>query len=145
MKAFIDSSVLVAAFSTAHPFYEDSIKLLTTRKSQELYASTHSLAEVYASITRLPLTPRPLPEHAMRFIRSIAEKITWVTLTRAEYMEMLDICVARQLRGGKIYDALLLQAALKISVATLYTWNSRDFEPLAAGTDIIIRTPRKHK
>ena len=70
MKALLDSSVLVAAHLPAHPDHLASSAWLrqATVGAYELIVAAHSLAEVYAVLTRLPLRPPISPKAARQFL-----------------------------------------------------------------------------
>lgn len=57
MKVLFDTSVLVAALIVDHPKHSESLPWLLRIKAEEIqgFISTHSLAELYAVLTRLPL------------------------------------------------------------------------------------------
>ncbi|MEH2407726.1 type II toxin-antitoxin system VapC family toxin [Nostoc sp.] len=57
MKVLFDTSVLVAALTVNHPKHSVYFSRLKAAKSIEVqgFISTHSLAETYFVITRLPI------------------------------------------------------------------------------------------
>ena len=59
MKVLLDTSVLVAAMIEAHPAHERALSWLQRAKGKEITAAVacHTLAELYAVLTRLPLQP----------------------------------------------------------------------------------------
>ena len=59
MKAFLDTSVLVATFYGDHEHHELSIKLFLRYEKSAVCCGAHSLAEVYASLTGMPGKERP--------------------------------------------------------------------------------------
>lgn len=137
----IDSSVLVAAFHSEHTHFPQSFSLLQRMQGDVATATLHSLAETYSGITRLPIHPRPAPADAVRYIGSLYERIRWIALDDACYRMALDMVLARRMPGAKIYDALIVAAAKQTGAAQIYTWNIKDFLPLAEGTGIAVRTP----
>ncbi len=54
-----------------------------------------------------------------------------VELASDEYQSVLHKAAQRGWRGGAIYDALLLQCAVKTQPDRIYTFNVRDFKRLA--------------
>lgn len=56
MKVFCDTNVLVAAFLQGHPQHSAARPVLERVKGghDQGFVATHSLAEVYAVLTRLP-------------------------------------------------------------------------------------------
>jgi predicted nucleic acid-binding protein len=63
MKVLLDTSVLVAAMGEAHPAHEKSLPWLQRIKkgSDSGLVSAHSVAELYAILTTLPMKPRISP------------------------------------------------------------------------------------
>ena len=54
MKAFLDTSVLVAAFYGEHQHHESSLALLVRQKKPTACTAAHCLAEVYSVLTGMP-------------------------------------------------------------------------------------------
>ena len=99
------------------------------------------MAECYAVLTAYPLIPIIAPPAAERLIHeNIFSCFHLVPLTPADYRAAIQRVSTRSLRSGKIYDALIIQAALKEKVEALYTWNITDFQRLA-DPDLLIRQP----
>jgi predicted nucleic acid-binding protein len=59
MKALLDTSTLIAAMLPDHVHHAHALAWLSRAKSGafEFVGSAHSLAEIYAVLTRLPRTP----------------------------------------------------------------------------------------
>jgi len=141
LKVFFDTSVLVAAFWGDHPHHAPSLKALSLSKKTQATCSTHSLAEVYAVMTHLPVKPLIPAEQAMLFITDIRERLTIVPLTTADYETALRKASARGIVGGRIYDALLLHVAAKTKAAKIYTWNVDHFQHISPELSDRITTP----
>ena len=60
MRILLDTSVLVAAMVEAHPMHRMALPCLRRVKdgTDRGFVSAHSLAELYAILTRLPVRPR---------------------------------------------------------------------------------------
>lgn len=94
--------------------------------------SVHSIAEVYASLTRLPVQPRIHPLEAVRIvIDNILAHFEVVPIGKEDYMEALNTVGSGGWSGAKIYDALLLRCAARCTVERIYTFNLGDFKQLA--------------
>jgi predicted nucleic acid-binding protein len=70
VKVLFDTSVLVAAMVVNHPRHAVCLPWLEAVKAQHHAGAiaTHTLAEVYAVLTRLPLSPRISADLAQRLI-----------------------------------------------------------------------------
>lgn len=134
MQVFLDTSVLVAASVSAHPHHARALPVLR-RLVDGLDKGTicaHSIAETYATLTRLPLHPRIQPNEADRLLNdNILPHVRVVALTPAMYKTALASMTHGGHVGAKIYDALLLACAASTSVDRVYTFNLSDFSALA--------------
>ena len=141
MKEFFDTSVLIAAFWRAHIHHDASVQLFASANPAHSACSVHSLAEVYAVMTALPVKP-PIPaEQAFLFVQEVQSRLTLVSLEPAEYFETIQRAADLGLTSGRIYDALLLRSAAKCQARTIYTWNLKYFQTLAPEMSSVIRTP----
>jgi predicted nucleic acid-binding protein len=92
----------------------------------------HSIAELFAALTRLPVQPRIHPVEAARIVtENILPHFEFLSLGKEDYLEALDTMAAGGWIGAKIYDALLLRCAAKCAVERIYTFNLGDFRQLA--------------
>ena len=114
MRVLSDTSVLVAGLVESHPMHALAFPWLELAKAGEieLLISTHSLAELYAVLTRLPTRPRIPPGTAWRLIRENVETPAHVVVLHAsDYRIVLERLAAAGLTGGVVYDALIARAA----------------------------------
>jgi len=105
--------------------------------------SAHSIAEVYAALTRLPVQPRIHPVEAVRIITdNILRHFEAVAIRKKDYIEALRAVGNGGWRGAKIYDGLLMGCAARCSADRIYTFNLADFRLLApAGLQEKVCTP----
>jgi predicted nucleic acid-binding protein len=141
LKAFLDTSVLVAAFWGDHPDHDSSLALFTKMRPQTGACGIHSLAEVYAVMTALPVRPLLAAEQVYLFVEQIPERLTIIALQQTDYLKTIRELADRRLASGRIYDALLLACARKSRAETIYTWNLKHFRQLAPDLTDRIRTP----
>jgi predicted nucleic acid-binding protein len=141
MKEFFDTSVLVAAFWGGHRDHPASIRLLSAANRKKSACSLHTLAEVYAAMTALPVKPMLPPEQVMLFVQEVRDRLTLVSLDEGEYVETIQQTAAAGFTSGRVYDALLLRCAIKAKAQTIYTWNLRHFHAIAPQQAARIRTP----
>ena len=127
MKAFFDTSVLVAVFYGDHQHHDASIEALLKFDKSEARCAAHSLAEVYASLTRMPGQHRVTAAQAMLFLETLQSRMTMIALEPAEYFTGIRRLASAGLTGGSIYDGLLALCALKANADVIYTWNLRHF------------------
>ena len=141
MKAFLDTSVLVATFYADHEHHQPSIELFLRFGKSDACCAAHSLAEVYATLTAMPPPRRVSGDQALLFLGNIREQLALVALNEQEYVEVTEGAAASGLAGGAIYDAILGQCALKIDAEVIYTWNKHDFLRLPQSIAARVKTP----
>jgi predicted nucleic acid-binding protein len=141
VKWFFDSSVLVPVFVPTHPHHERSIAAFARADPRSACSAAHALAEVYATLTRLPANYGATPEQALLCLESIEERLSLVTLDVGEYRSAIRESAALGIVGGTIYDAVLGMCARKARVEVVYTWNTRHFQRLGPEIAAIARTP----
>ena len=132
MKAFLDTSVLIATFYAHHQFHQPSIDLILRFKKNDVCCGAHSLAEIYSSLTGRTGRERVSGDEAMLFIGDVRERLTIISLDDQEYFKTLEASSALGGAGGAIYDALLAHCALKAKAQAIYTWNTKDFTRLGS-------------
>jgi predicted nucleic acid-binding protein len=137
MKAFLDTSVLVAAFYDAHEHHKPSFELFVTLERKSACTAAHCLAEVYSTLTGMPGKDRASGDEALLFLGNVREHLGIVTLDAEEYFQTVEGAAAVGVIGGGIYDAILGQCALKAKAQRIYTWNVKHFKRL--GPDIASR------
>ena len=141
MKAFLDTSVLIATFYAHHQFHQPSIDLFLRYKKTESSCGAHSLAELYSSLTGRSGRERVSGEQAMLFLENVRERLTIVSLDHQEYFQAIEASSGIGVSGGAIYDSLLAHCALKAKAQAIYTWNTRDFIRLGKAVAERVRTP----
>jgi len=138
MKAFLDTSVLVATFYGDHENHVVSKNLFLSFTKKEISCAAHSLAELYAVLTGMPGKNRVSGDEALLFLGDVQERLSIINLTDKEYLKAIELAAATGLSGGSIYDAILGYCALKCGASKIFTWNLKDFRRL--GPDIAERT-----
>jgi len=133
--------VLVAAFWGGHVQHPASIRALYEADKKHSACGLHSLAEVYAVMSALPVMPVIPPEQVMLFVNEIRERLTLILLDETEYMKAIQGCADRGLTSGRVYDALLLGSAAKSKAQAIYTWNVKHFQSISPELGNRIRTP----
>ena len=141
MREFFDTSVLVAAFWAGHVHHGASIRLLASAHKKHSACGVHSLADLYASMSALPVKPVIPPEHVLLFTQEVRTRLALIALDEDEVFATLEKAAGAGVAGGKVYDALLLRCAEKCGAQSIYTWNLRHFQRIAPNLAERIRTP----
>jgi predicted nucleic acid-binding protein len=131
MKILFDTSVLIAAIIEPHPLHSTAFPWLKRAKSREfdMFVASHTLAELYAVLTTLPVSPKITPGAAMRLIHNNIEATAKIiSLSSSDYSSIIKRMATLELSGGLIYDALIIKAAQKFGVDRILTFNIDDFK-----------------
>lgn len=90
--------------------------------------AAHSLAELYAILTTLPVQPRIPPTVAQQLIQhNVLNTFEVAFLSDEEYVDVLKYLSGLGIIGGATYDGLILHAASKANVEQIITLNPKDF------------------
>jgi predicted nucleic acid-binding protein len=137
MNVLFDTSVFVAAFEVSHPRHGVCLPWLQRAQEQEIsgYFSTHTFAELYSVLTRLPVKPTIAPAIAQRLIDENLRLFVAIPLTAHDYQQAIACMVELNLPGGGIFDAL--KAEVEVEVDVLLTLNPSHFTRL--GKDLAQR------
>ena len=143
MKVLFDTSVLVAGLIVNHPKHSVCFSRLKAAQSKQIqgFISTHSLAETYSVITRLPIQPRITPEQAHSIILDVLHYLEAIPLVSNDYQIAIAQMATLNIPGGGIFDALIAQAALKAEVAVILTLNPNHFTRLGTAIADIVQVP----
>lgn len=141
MKAFVDTSVLIAAFYPDHDHHERSLDLILRYGAKEIGCAAHSLAEAYAGLTAMPGKKRVSGDEAVLYLQSIRARVTLIALTEDEYFQLVEETAALNLTSGAIYDAIIGQCAVKADAESIYTWNVKHFLRLGPAVACRVKLP----
>jgi predicted nucleic acid-binding protein len=144
VNAFFDTSVLVAASVASHEHHAGAHAVMerVVSNKDRGYVASHSLAELYSVLTRLPVSPRIQPSEAARIIaENISRHFIAVALDPTDYETFLASAAKAGTAGGAIYDALILACSEKVEIDRFYTFNVADFRRLAPGLVAKIAAP----
>ncbi len=144
MKTLFDTSVIIAALVESHPMHDRAFPWLRQAKANEFefVVAGHTLAELYAVLSTLPIKPRISPLVAHKLIHEnieVSAKI--VSLTSVEYSTTIKRLSELGLVGGIVYDALIAKVAEKSKAERLLTLNIKHFKRVWPEGDSIIATP----
>ena len=141
MKAFLDTSILIATFYADHEHHLPSIDLFLRFAKKDACCGAHSLAEVYATLTGMPGQHRVSGDEAMLFLGNIRDRLTLVALDAQEYFQVTEASAFGGLVGGAVYDSILGHCAIKAKAEVIYTWNTKDFLRLAPAIASRVKKP----
>jgi len=142
VKVCFDTSVLVPALVSPHPFHARALRWVQAAASDEIQGvmAWHAVAETWSVLTRLLISPPVGARAAEQMVERLTEHIRPLAMTAVLYRQAMRRCAERGERSGAIFDALHLVAAEASQSEALITLNPADFERLAAkhGPRIIV-------
>lgn len=130
LKILFDSSVLIAAFVESHPKHKSALSFLMKAKNKEfqLFVSSHTILEIYSVLTSAPFKPKITPIIAKQLIENNVKNIAKIIyLTDEDSFNIVDKMFNSNFSGGIVYDAIVVECALKAKVDEILTLNSKDF------------------
>lgn len=128
-KTYWDSSALVEAL------HDETVRERLGRPGN--LTRTHSLAEVFSTLTGGRLGFRYAPDEASEMIEDLAAEMELVELTPHDTFSALASAHQKGVRGGRIHDYLHAAAAFKAGAKSLVTLNGKDFKGLIEGLHIV--------
>jgi len=144
VRALFDTSVLIAGLVEAHGKHVQSFPWLQKIRHAEVQGliAAHSIAETYAVLSTLPVSPRITPSAAWALLEhSILPFVQAVDLSDQETQVVVQRLSRQGFAGGVVYDALIAEAAKKGKAECVVTLNVSDFQRIAQGTSLSIREP----
>lgn len=144
MNAYLDTNVIIAGYVRSHNHHTQAFGLLRQvydgRVSGILLA--HGLSELYSVLTKAPFLPRISPGEAWQLLNDrVLGSFEIVHLTTEEHTGVVRQCAHEGWSGGRIFDALHLQAARKARCERIFTFDVRHFRQLAPDMADIIVAP----
>jgi predicted nucleic acid-binding protein len=130
MKILLDTSVLVAAMVEAHPAHERALPWLQGIKvgTDVGFVAAHSIAELYAILSILPVQPRISLVTANQLIQqNVLDICKIVSLSVQDYTRIIKHLSESNIVGGVTYDAIILYTAFKTDIDRIVTLNKNDF------------------
>jgi predicted nucleic acid-binding protein len=122
VKAYWDSSALIEACSS---------QALRTRLHREGgLTRTHTLAEIFSTLTGGNLAYRLDADAAAQTVASLAADLDFHDLTSMEVLKALKEARKKGVRGGRVHDYLHAVAAQKSGATKLLTLDKNDFNDL---------------
>ncbi len=134
---FVDTSCIVAAVCGWHGHHPEAAAEIERRlgAKERLATAAHALAEAYAVLTRFPAPHRLAPSDALALLEgNFIDGAQVIALDADEYRSLLRRAGKEGVSGGRTYDAIIAECAVKARAAALLTFNATHFEGLDAGS-----------
>jgi len=141
VKWFFDTSALYPVFIDDHAHHQASLTAYLRADPSQAACAAHSLAELYATLTRMPGPNRLSAEQVLLILDDIRERLAVIALGPDEYREAIGDAAAEGILGGTVYDALIARCVLKSKATIIYTWNLKHFRRFGPEVAKRVRTP----
>jgi predicted nucleic acid-binding protein len=139
----LDTSCIIAAVCAWHERHEAAADAISKRldRGDSMAVAAHALMEAYAVLTRLPAPHRLSPVDAWTVLSAnFAEERKVLALSARELVAVLARLAAAGIAGGRTYDAVIGECAVRSGASVLLTFNPRHFEPPPAGVTVVVPT-----
>ena len=134
---FFDTSILVAAFDDRDSCHERAFSLFT-RHAERAAIAVHTLAETFSILTG---RRGWRPSQAFEILRTNTTFLRKISLGSSDYLRTCESAEELGIRGGAVYDALILACARKAKATQIWTLNARHFVLFAPDLSNVIREP----
>jgi len=133
---FVDTSCIIAAVCGWHKHHGEAAAEIERRleAKERLATAAHALAEAYSVLTRLPAPHRLAPADALALLEgNFIEGARVIALDADGYRTLLQRAGREGISGGRTYDAIIAECAIKAGAAVLLTFNTAHFRSLEPG------------
>lgn len=124
-----------------HVHHARSFAAFAAASAKNAGCAAHSLAEVYATLTRYPGKQRLSAESANLLVQGIEQRLSLVWLDGDQYRAAIRRIAGMGIVGGAVYDGLVAACAVKAGAHRLYTWNVRHFDLLGPEIQKLVTMP----
>ena len=132
---FVDTSCMIAAVCGWHEHHPQAAAEIGRRlqAKERLATAAHALAEAYAVLTRMPAPHRLAPADALALLEgNFIDGVRVIALDADGYRALLKRAAREGLSGGRTYDAIIAECAIRAQAAALLTFNAGHFQGLDA-------------
>ena len=134
MKVYFDTNILIAALQPDHVHHGRCFTALVEVREGAIegWFSAQGLTELYSVLTRAPWRTAVGPREIYGVIRqSIVPIFNIVDVSKESYFSALRVCSNAGWKGGRIHDAVHIQAAAQAGCDLIYTYDVEHFQALA--------------
>jgi predicted nucleic acid-binding protein len=125
MSDFFDSSWLIASLTEDEPHHESCREQLNRAlENHSAVAAHHSIAEVFHTLTG---KKQVSAEQVALLLRHNFAACKWVGFSIHDYWYAVETAQTLGVRGGAIFDVLLLRSAEEAQAERIFTLNKRHF------------------
>ena len=137
----LDTSCIVAAVCGWHEQHRVAAVEIERRlaRGERLSVAAHALTEAYAVLTRLPSPHRVAPSDAWELLRAnFTGDVLIVSLSATRQIAVLRRLAQAGISGGRTYDAVIAECAVRAGAKALLTFNARHFDPAPKDVAVVV-------
>lgn len=133
VKFALDTSCLVALLAEWHEHHKTAVRGYEKRlaRGERLVIAGHAYLECFSVLTRLPPPLTTAPETAAAILSKYLDHGELAGMTAEVCRGAVQDFAARSMGGGRIYDSIIALCSHQAGAATLLTYQTRHFLPLA--------------
>jgi predicted nucleic acid-binding protein len=133
---------MIAAVCAWHEHHTDAADEITRRLRAEepMFIAAPAMVESFAVLTRLPPPHRMAPATALALIEgSFLRQARIIALDGRSYRTLVHRLAETQIAGGRVYDGVIAECALRERDMALLTFNEHDFSAFSGrGLTIVV-------
>jgi predicted nucleic acid-binding protein len=137
-----DTSCIVAAVCAWHEHHDPAAREISNRleRAEPFVVAAPALIEAYAVLTRLPPPHRLSGADALALLdANFIKQAQVIALDGSSYRALLRRAPRDGIAGGRTYDAVIAECALKARSTALLTFNASDFASFSKlGLEIVV-------
>jgi len=137
----LDTSCMIAAVCGWHQQHRSAAAEIERRfgRGERLAVAAHALSEAYAVLTRQPAPHRLAAADAWELLQAnFTNGVLLVALSAHEHVALLRRLAKSGVTGGRTYDAIIVECAVRARASALLTFNARHFEPAPKDLAIVV-------
>lgn len=120
---FFDTSILVAAFDDTDQYHDRAFSVFS-QHAEEGAIAIYTIAETFSILTG---RRGWRASQAFEVLRTNTAYLVKISLDSDDYLKTCETAEAMGVRGGAVYDALILACARKAKATQIWTLNARHF------------------
>ena len=131
----IDTNILVHAYNTDSPYRQIAKKIVEELIKGKHVISVQNISEFYSAITKRvtkPLDPESAKNKSLNLFNSKAKKL----IPNFNVIQLgIKLAAQNKLKGGQIFDAMLVATMLEYKITTIVTENDEHFKKCPIKTE----------
>lgn len=141
MTFAVDANCMIAVVCDWHAHHRAARAEIERRldRGEIMAVPAHAFTEAYSVLTRFPAPHRLTPADAWNLLETgFSDTGQLVSLTASQYVALLRRLAEGGIGGGRVYDSIIAECAVKAGAGVLLTFNPGHFEPAPKNVAIVV-------